>query len=132
MALTVVLTPVLQKTEKCRFYQEIGGCYKGTIILKNSVPIRSIPFKCIFVHLEKALMRGKNECEIPLAQYIRLEYSRFSFESKNAQMAHWDNHSVIMCPIGNKYKVVNTRVQNLKFSHRNINIYSKMLTQRIL
>ena len=68
MAVTVVLTPVLQKAEKtpvlqiaekCRFYQEIGGCYKKTIILKNSVPIRSIPFKCIFVRLEKALMQGK-------------------------------------------------------------------------
>ena len=55
----VVLTPVLQKAEKCRFYQEIGGCYKGIIILKNSVLIRSIPFKCVFVRLEKALMRGK-------------------------------------------------------------------------
>ena len=74
MAVTVVLTPVLQKAEKCRFYQEIGGCYKGTIILKNSVPIRNIPFKCSFVHLEKARMRGKNEREIPLALYIRLEY----------------------------------------------------------
>ena len=75
MAVTVVLTPVLQKAEKRRFYQEIGGCYKGTIILKNSLPIRNIPFKCIFVRLEKALMRGKNEREIPLALYIRLEYS---------------------------------------------------------
>ena len=55
----VVITPVLQKAEKCRFYQEIWGCYKGTIILKNSVPIRSIPFKCIFVCLDKALMGGK-------------------------------------------------------------------------
>ena len=35
MDVTVVLTPVLQKAEKCRFYQEIGGCYKGTIILKK-------------------------------------------------------------------------------------------------
>ena len=59
MAVTVVLTPVLQKAEKCRFYQEIGGCYKGTIILQNSVPTRSIPFKCISVHLEKAHIRGK-------------------------------------------------------------------------
>ena len=59
MAVTVVLTPVLQKAEKCRFYQEIGGCYKGTIILQYSVSVRSIPFKCIFVRLEKALMRGK-------------------------------------------------------------------------
>ena len=59
MAVTVVLTPVLQKAEKCRFYQEIRGCYKGTIILQNAVSIRSIPFKCIFVRLEKALMRGK-------------------------------------------------------------------------
>ena len=75
MAVTVVLTPVLQKAEKCRFYQEIGGCNKGTIILKNSVPIRSIPFKCIFVRLEKALMRGKNERKIPLALYIRLDGS---------------------------------------------------------
>ena len=74
MAVTVVLTPVLQKAEKCRFYLEIGGCYKGTIILKNSIPIRSIPFKCIFARLEKALMRGKNEGEIPLALYIRLQY----------------------------------------------------------
>ena len=75
MAVTVVLTPVLQKAEKCRVYQEIGGCYKETIILKKSVPIRSIPFKCILVRLEKALMQGKNEREIPLALYIRLEYS---------------------------------------------------------
>ena len=77
MAVTVVLTPVMQKAEKSYFYQEIGGCYKGTIILKNSVPIRSIPFKCIFVCLEKALIinaREKNEREIPLALYIRLEY----------------------------------------------------------
>ena len=59
MAVTVELIPVLQKAEKCLFYQEIGGYYKGTIILKNSVPIRSIPFKCIFVNLEKVLLRGK-------------------------------------------------------------------------
>ena len=59
MAVTVVLTPVLQKAEKCGFYQAIGGCYKGTMILKNSVPIRGLPFKCIFVRPEKALMRGK-------------------------------------------------------------------------
>ena len=74
MAVTVVLTPVLQKAEKCRFYQEIGGCYKGTIILKYSVPIRSIPFKRIFVRLKKALCEEKNEREIPLALYIRLQY----------------------------------------------------------
>ena len=59
MAVTVVLTPVMQKAKKCRFYQEIGGCYKGTIILKNLLPNRSIRLKCIFVHLEKALLRGK-------------------------------------------------------------------------
>ena len=76
MAVTVVLTPVLQKAEKCRFYQEIGGCYKGTIILKNSVPIRCIPFKCIFVRLEKHLCEEKNEREIPLALYICSEYRR--------------------------------------------------------
>ena len=28
MAVKVVITPVLQKAEKCRFYQEIWGCYK--------------------------------------------------------------------------------------------------------
>ena len=44
---------------KFRFYQEIGGCYKRTIILKNPFPIRNIPFECIFARLEKALMRGK-------------------------------------------------------------------------
>ena len=75
MAVTVVLTHVLQKAEKCRFYQEIGGCYKRTIIMKNLLPIRSIRFKCIFVHLKKALMRGKNEREIPLVLFIRLEFS---------------------------------------------------------
>ena len=80
MAVTVVLTPVLQKAEKCRFYQEIGGCYKETIILKNSVPIRSISFKCIFVRLEKALIcEEKNEREIPLALYIGLEFSNAGF-----------------------------------------------------
>ena len=78
MTVTVVLTPILQKAEKCRFYQEIGGFYKGTIILNNSAPIRNIPFKCIFVCLEKALLRGKNEREIPLTLYIRLEYSYFN------------------------------------------------------
>ena len=74
MAVTVVLTPVMQKAEKCRFYQEIGGCYKEKIIMKNLLPSRSIRFKCIFVHLEKAFMREKNEREIPLALFIRLEY----------------------------------------------------------
>ena len=59
MAVTVEITPMLQKAEKCRFYQEIGGCYEGTIILKNSAPIRNIPFEYIFVRLEKALMRRK-------------------------------------------------------------------------
>ena len=59
MAVTVVLTPVLQKAEKCRFYQEIGGCYKGTIILKNSVPVRRIPFKCILYVLKKHLCEEK-------------------------------------------------------------------------
>ena len=59
MAVTIVLTPVLQKAEKRRFYQNIGGYNKGTIILKNSVSIRRIQFKCIFVRLEKALMQGK-------------------------------------------------------------------------
>ena len=78
MAVTIVLTPVLQKTEKCRFYQEIGGCYKGSIVLKNSVPIRSIPFKCI--SMKKPYARKKNEREIPLALYIRLEYSVRSIE----------------------------------------------------
>ena len=32
MAVTEVLTPVLQKAEKHRFYQETGGLYEGTII----------------------------------------------------------------------------------------------------
>ena len=59
MAVTVVITPMLQKAEKYLFYQEIGGCYKGFIILKKSAPIRNIPFKCIFVRLEKALLQGK-------------------------------------------------------------------------
>ena len=78
MAVTVVLTPVLQKAKKFRFYQEIGGCYKGTIFLKNLLPIRSIRFLFIFVHLEKALMlsRKKNDREIPLALFIRLEYNQ--------------------------------------------------------
>ena len=49
----VVLTPMLQKAEKCKFYQEIASCSKGSIILQNSVSIRCIPFKCIFVRLEK-------------------------------------------------------------------------------
>ena len=75
MAVTAVLTPVLQKAEKCRFYQDIEGCYQGTMILKKSVPTRSIPFICIFVRLEKALYEEKNEREIPLALYIRLGYS---------------------------------------------------------
>ena len=59
MAIRVVLTPVLQKSENRRFYQETGGCHKGTIILKNSAPIRSIPFKCIFVRLKKHLCEEK-------------------------------------------------------------------------
>ena len=59
MAVTVVLTPVLQKAEKMSILPRDGGCYDGTIILKNSVPIRNISFKCIFVRLKKALMRGK-------------------------------------------------------------------------
>ena len=75
MAVTVVLTPVLQKAEKCRFYQEIGGCYKGTIILKNPVPIRNIPFKCIFVRLKKALRRGKKRTRNSIGTIYPFEYS---------------------------------------------------------
>ena len=75
MVLTVVLTPLLQKAEKNVDFTKRLEAAKGNIILKNSVSIRSIPFKCIFVRLEKALMRGKNEHEIPLALYICLEYS---------------------------------------------------------
>ena len=80
MAVTVVLTPVLQKAEKCRFSQEIGGCYKGTIILKNSFPIRSIPLNAFLYVLKKHLCEEKNKRKIPLALYIRLEYrSCFKF-----------------------------------------------------
>ena len=64
------ITTMLQKVEICQIYQEIGGCYKGMIIMQSSV---------IFVHLGTALMLGKSKCKIPLALYIRLEYS--SFES---------------------------------------------------
>ena len=66
-------TPVTQKAEKCQIYQEIGGCYKGMIILQNSVLIRSISFKCIFVCLGTSLKKNKHE--IPLALNICLEYS---------------------------------------------------------
>ena len=60
MAVTVVLTPVLQKAEKRRFYQDIGGCYNGTIILKNSVLIRRIPFNIFLYVLKKHLCEEKN------------------------------------------------------------------------
>ena len=59
IAITAVITSVLQKAEKCQIYQEIGGYYEGMIILQNSVLIRSISFKCIFVRLGTALMQGK-------------------------------------------------------------------------
>ena len=75
MAVTVVLTPVLQKPEKCRFYQEIGGCYKGTIILKNAVPVTEAFHLNAFLYvLKKHFCNEKNKHEIPLALYIRLEY----------------------------------------------------------
>ena len=75
MAVTVEPTPVFYKAETCLFYQEIGCCYKGTIILKNSVPIRSIHLNAFLYVLKKHLCEEKNEHEIPLALYIRLEYS---------------------------------------------------------
>ena len=78
MAVTVVLTPVLQKAEKCRFYQEIGGCYKGTIILKkNQSQLEAFRLNAFLYVLKKHLCKEKNECEIPLALYIRLKYNMF-------------------------------------------------------
>ena len=73
---------VAKKLKNVDFYQEIGGCYEGTIILKNSVPIRSIPFKCIFERLEKALMRG-NEREIQFVLSIPLEFSNSKLLNSN-------------------------------------------------
>ena len=70
MAVTVVLTPVLQKAEKCRFYQEIGGRYKRTIILKNSVLIKTFHLNAFLYVLKKHLCEER----IPLALYIRLEF----------------------------------------------------------
>ena len=77
MAVTVVLTPVLQNPEKCRFYQEIGGCYKGTIILKIQSQLEAFHLNAFLYVLKKHLCDEKNELEIPLALYIRLEYSLF-------------------------------------------------------
>ena len=75
MAVTVVLTPVLQKAEKCRFYQEIGGCYKGTIILKIQSQLETFHLNAFLYVLKKHSCEERNEREIPLALYIRLEYS---------------------------------------------------------
>ena len=58
-AVTVVLTPVLQKAEKCRFYQEVGGCYKGTIILKIQSQLEAFHLNSFLYVLKKALMGGK-------------------------------------------------------------------------
>ena len=77
MAVTVVLTPVLQKAEKCRFYQEIGGCYKGTIILKIQSQLETFHLNVFLYVLKKHLCEERNEREIPLALYIRLEYRHF-------------------------------------------------------
>ena len=77
MAVTVVLTPVLQKAEKCRFYQENGGCFKGTIILeKNQSQLEAFHLYAFLYVLKKHLCEEKNEREIPLALYIRLEYNK--------------------------------------------------------
>ena len=38
------------------FTKRLEAVTKELYILKMSVPIRSIPFKCIFVRLEKALI----------------------------------------------------------------------------
>ena len=59
MAVTVVLSPVLQKAEKCRFYQEIGGCYKGTIILKNQSQLEAFHLNAFSYVLKKHLFEEK-------------------------------------------------------------------------
>ena len=73
MVVTAVITPVLQKAETRQSYQNIGGCYKGLIILQKSVLVRSISFKCILYVLEQPLCEETNKLELPLVLYIRLE-----------------------------------------------------------
>ena len=54
----VVLTPVLPTAENVDFTKRLGAATKNYNFEKKSVSIRSIPFKCIFVRLDKAFMRG--------------------------------------------------------------------------
>ena len=75
MAVTVVLAPMLQNAEKCRFYQEIGGCYKGTIIFKIQSQLEAFHLNAFLHVLKNHLCEETNYREFPLALYIRLEYS---------------------------------------------------------
>ena len=54
-----VITPVSHTAGKCQIYQEIGGYYKGMMILQYSVLTRSISLKYFFVVLGTALIQGK-------------------------------------------------------------------------
>ena len=60
MAVTVVLTPVLQKAEKCRFNQDIEGCYQGTMILtKNQFQLEAFHLNAFLYVLKKHLCEEK-------------------------------------------------------------------------
>ena len=87
MAFTVVIAPVLQKAEKCRFYQEIGGKDKDkeTIILKIQSQSEAFHLNAFLYVLKKHLCEEKNEREIRLAIYIRLEYNTSSLYNVSAK-----------------------------------------------
>ena len=79
MAVTAVITHVLQKTENYQIYQEIGVYYNGMFFLqkKKKSLIKSFSFKCFFYVLEEPWCEGKNR-KISLSLYIRLELLFYS------------------------------------------------------
>ena len=59
MTATVVLIPLFQKAEKCGFYQEIGGCSKGTIICKIQFQLEAFDLNAFLYVLKKHLCEEK-------------------------------------------------------------------------
>ena len=58
MAVTGIITTVLQKAEKLLIFQEIGGCLNSIGLLQISVLVKPTSFKCIFVRFGAFFIQG--------------------------------------------------------------------------
>ena len=75
MAVTAVLTPVLQKAEKVDFTKRLEAATKELYFLTIQSKLETFNLNAFLYVLKRHLCEEKYKREIPLALYIRLEYS---------------------------------------------------------